>query len=509
MYKEEAAKFSWDFYSSLIITIFAALQILWWPLAPQFIDSYYHLLTSWGFIKAGGYAGWDFWQYAPFGRPHIYPPVFHLFLAFLLKLGVNKIFLLKVTETIAPVAALLTFRYFTAKYFGRRFTFFCLVALISSFSFYLSFVNNIPATIALILGFFAFDQLFQRNLIRSTILLSLAFYTHIGLSWFLLLSFIFYGLLNRQYRRIALYSALFAAVVSLPIIWKQVANIGLIHVSNIKSERYFCEFKPFTYILALPGFWIIRRKENIYRLFLAFFLASLIFLAYLYRFFSAQGFIPLIFLSAVTLDYWYEKAVANKKINLARGVIVAALLFMCVISPTFAFQKELNGPVKSKWRAFDSALVDVFFVGFNKRLPFPTVWFPSIYLPSAELVRDNSGEREIIYSPHYLVGVCLGSLAGRATANRLLGEVTSEVTFNPFINSKIIIFLKDEEPRDIKRAVFFYRLIKIGENNAFVFYKNPTCRAKMSVSPASIPFGPVLAIGFLTALLFIVARKAT
>jgi hypothetical protein len=507
MYKEETAKFSWDFYSSFLITIFAMLQILWWPLAPQFIDSYYHLLTSWGFIKAGGYTGWDFWQYAPFGRPHIYPPVFHLLQAFLLKSGVDKIFLLKITETIVPIAALLTFRYFTNKYFGFRFTFFCLIALISSFSFYLSFVNNIPATIALILGFLAFDQLFQRNLVRSTILLSLAFYTHIGLSWFLLLSFIFYGLLDRQYRRIALYSALFAAIVSLPIIWKQVANIGIIHVSNIKSERYFCEFKPFAYILALPGFWIIRQKENRYRLFLAFFLASLIFLAYLYRFFSAQGFIPLIFLSALTLEYWYEKAVASKKINLARGTIAAILLFMCVISPTFALQKELYGPVKTRWRVFDSALTDVLFVGFNKRLPFPSVWFPSIYLPSAELIRDNSREGDIIYSPHYLVGVCLGSLAGRPTANRLLAEVTSEVSFDPFSNSKIIIFLKDEEPRDIKRAVAVYRLIKIGENNAFIFYKNPVSRVKMSVTPAGFPFWSVLATGFLTALLFIVARK--
>ncbi|MCM8797832.1 MAG: hypothetical protein NC923_08210 [Candidatus Omnitrophica bacterium] len=508
MNREGHISFSWDFYSLLAIAVFALLQVLWWPLAPQFIDSYYHLLTSWGFIKAGGYTGWDFWQYAPYGRPHIYPPIFQLLLAFMLKMGFGKIFLLKITETLTPILALFTFRYFTSRYFGSRFTFFCLTFLISSFSFYLSFVNNIPATLAIIFGLLAFDQMFQKNLTRAVILLSLTFYTHIGIPWFLLLTFFFYGLLDRNYRRIALSVALLALCISAPIIWKQLANVKYIHVFSIKMERYFCEFKPFVYLFALPGLWFIWLRGKIYRFIFSLFLASLVFLSYPYRFFSAQGFMPFIFLAATTLDCIYERAINSKKRRLLMGVVASALLFMCVFSPTFALRKELYGPVMSKWRIFDSALVDMFFAGFNKRLPTPSVWFPKIYLPAAELIKENSNEQDIIYSPHYIVGVCLAALSDRPTANRLLGEVDAALTFDPFITSKIVVFLKDDKPQEINKLIYFYNLIKIGENDAFIIYKNRLCKAKVSVTSAVFPFWAVLTLGGLVILLFAAARKS-
>ena len=88
--------FPWDFYSTIIIAMFSLTQIFRWMILPRSMDIYYHLLTAWGFIQSGGYSGWDFWEYAPVGRMHIYPPVFHIVLAFLIKLGMNKIILAKI-----------------------------------------------------------------------------------------------------------------------------------------------------------------------------------------------------------------------------------------------------------------------------------------------------------------------------------------------------------------------------------------------------------------------------
>ena len=216
---------------------------------------------------------------------------------------------------------------------------------------------------------------------------------------------------------------------------------------------------------------------------------------------------PLIFLSALTLEYGYEKIISTKNIYLLRSSFISTLLFLSIISPTFALRKELDGPVTNKWRLFDSALVDMFFAGFNRRLPSPSVWFPGIYLPSAELIMQNSREGEIIYSPHYIVGVCLASLSERPTANRLLAEVIPTTFFDPFVTSKIIILLKDEKPRDIRKLVGLYKLVKIGENDAFLFYKNPACESRMSVSHTTFPFWAVWAVGGLVILLFLVARK--
>ena len=85
----------WGYFSKIIILAYAVLQLLRLAIFPQFIDMYYHLQTAWGFIQAGGYSNWDFWEYAPFGRPHIYPPLFHILLALFMKLGFGVIFLAK------------------------------------------------------------------------------------------------------------------------------------------------------------------------------------------------------------------------------------------------------------------------------------------------------------------------------------------------------------------------------------------------------------------------------
>ena len=76
--KDNLREFNWNFFSWSLIAIFCLLQVLRWQIMPQFMDIYYHLSCAWGFIQAGGYSGWDFWQYAPVGRTHIYPPVFQI-----------------------------------------------------------------------------------------------------------------------------------------------------------------------------------------------------------------------------------------------------------------------------------------------------------------------------------------------------------------------------------------------------------------------------------------------
>src|SRR3989338_10814800 len=51
---------------------------LGWDTYPRFLDSYYHLAVIQGFRQHGGVALHAFWESAPAGRPHLYPPLFHL-----------------------------------------------------------------------------------------------------------------------------------------------------------------------------------------------------------------------------------------------------------------------------------------------------------------------------------------------------------------------------------------------------------------------------------------------
>ena len=65
---------------------------------PQFVDGYYHLSVANGFIQSGGWVGWDWWCFAPFGRPHLYPPLYHLILVFLQNIGISGLNSLRFTE---------------------------------------------------------------------------------------------------------------------------------------------------------------------------------------------------------------------------------------------------------------------------------------------------------------------------------------------------------------------------------------------------------------------------
>ena len=201
----------------------------------------------------------------------------------------------------------------------------------SSFSFYLSLLNHIPATLALIFGVLAFAQLFNNKPIRALLLLTLCFYTHIGISWFFALSFFFYGLFYREMRRGCLVIFFCAIILSLPLLHQQLLAVKFISRLGVNlMERYTSQIKIVDYILAFFGLIIIFKKDKRYRIFPAFFLAGLIFLAYPYRFFSAEGYLPVIFLAAFALDGLYDRV--KDRAFLLRYTPVLAALFILFLS---------------------------------------------------------------------------------------------------------------------------------------------------------------------------------
>ena len=485
---------SWDFYSKLIIICFLLLQVLRWRILPQFMDMHYHLLTAWGFNQAGGYSGWDFWQYAPFGRIHIYPPVFHLILAALLKAGINAVILAKICETATPILFLSALWLFVRRNYNERLAFFVLLALSSSYSFYLSLINYIPATLAIILGLYVFDQLFRNRTLRPILLLALCFYTHIGISWFFVLSLFLYGLFDSRYRKTCFLVSMFSIVLACPILLKQLAGFKLFSTASI-NEKYFSEFKILDYILALFGVAIILRQQKKYWLFLSLFLASFIFLVYPYRFFSAQGYLPIIFLSAVTLDSIF-KVIREEKGYFKYYFGISLIAYLLIFSPTILMEKN-EDKIVYKFYVADSALVDMVFLERNQRLASLSLWYPSEYMAAANIIKANSEDGDIIYSKINYVGVCLASITGRATANRLFAEIDSAKKFNPIAVSKIFIAPKDEEALTQQRVFDLNKLnfVKIGENKMFVLYKNPSCQAKINIKKASVPFWAVGLVG--------------
>ncbi len=491
-----------NFLAKLTIVIYFFLQLFHWQLYPLFMDIYYHLHTAWGFIQSGGYSAWDFWEYAPLGRTHVYPPAFHLILACLMKIGVDKIIIAKVFEIIFPILLMSALWYFLKKHFTERLGLFVLIAFGSSFSFFLSLINHLPVCLALIFGTISLGQLFKRRFLRCAVLLSLCLYTHIGISYYFILAFAIFAVMEKTYRKLILKVILIAVVLSLPMLIKESLDLKFINLLDLK-ENFFCEFKSLDYILAFAGILLAFKYGAKYKIFPSLFLSSFIFIKYPYRFFSAEGYLPIALLSGLTLDYLYSAGTKDKKPIFA-FLLGTALLALVIISPTFLLERKGDsGKLGLKTYNFDSTLVNLAFPQRNTRFSSQTLWLPNEYIPTAILIRQHSQGDDIIYCRLANVAVTLAILAQRASANGLLPESAPPQRPDPFLVSKIIIEPRSEDVSELNHLISRYRLRKIGENKLFIILDNPYAAAKAKVSKPVLSFWQIALILLATAFLFI------
>jgi hypothetical protein len=475
-------KYSWDQYSLALMLVYAFLQLLRWRILPQFMDIYYHILTARGFIQAGGYVGWDFWQYAPVGRVHIYPPFFHIVLAFLMKCGADTVILAKFFETVMPVVFLIVLWSFLRRNYSRKLAFFTVVAFGSSFSFYLALVNHIPATLATIFSLLAADQFFRKRLIWAVVFLTACFYTHIGMPWLICLAILFYGFMDRERRRDSFLLLLSSIVLSTPILFKELS--GLKHVSALGfnlQEKHAIQFKIAEYLLAAFGLFLAIKKGGNYKFFFAFFLASLILLSNPYRFFSAEGYLAIILLGSLALAELFN--LLTDRMKWPGYAVLLMLVLFEIFSPTLA-RDTTNERARTgyKFKSFDSAFAGMLFAKGD------SMWSAKEYTQAAEIIKKNSDRRDIVYSTLNPAGMSLAAIAGRPTANALFVEIGPAQKFDRFAVSKIIIFPADEERGLLETAVRKYKLEKIGETKAFVLYSNPGSKLTAKANEASIPF---------------------
>ncbi len=479
-------KLSWDFLSRLIVAVFLFLQFLRWRLLPQSMDIYYHLMTAWGFNQAGGWNDWDFWQYAPQGRVHIYPPLLHLAMGSFLKAGIPAIILAKVLEAIVPVVFLFTAWKLIRRNFGSRLGFFSLLMLVSSQPFFINLVNHLPSTLALIFGLISFDRLLSGRRRWAAFFLSLAFYTHIGISWFFALAILIYAVFSPEERRNAGFVLAAGIMFSVPVIFRQFQSLS--NVSGIGLnlyERNLIQFKIVESLLAVAGLLLILKKSGRYHFFPALLLAGLIFVFYPYRYFCAEGYLPLAFFAAFGMNALWD---AGRKIRAAGTAAVVLIGFIFLFSPSIIMEKPPETGIRTirlSWA--ESAFTPLAFPLLKLKPLGDSMWLPQDYLPAAEFIRANSRPDQIIYSNLNAVGVILGGISGRATANALFPEIKPRDSFDPFAASRIIVITRDTPPGAVEAIVNRYKLKRFAANRLFTFYRNDSAAVNLVKGRVIVP----------------------
>lgn len=478
-----------DLASIGIIIILAIFSLIRFPYLPQYIDDYYHISTACWFLKIGGWSGWNFWDYAPWGRPQVYPPLYHFLLVFLKKIGFSWLNAVRFAESVIPVFFFFFVWKVLRSFNSSFFSFIFLLTLSSFFSFFSSLSANVPATLALIFGFLSWLFLMKRRVLSASIFLIFSFYTHAGIPWIFITSLLFLLFIKKEWL-LSLRIIIFTFLGSFPLLYHQLRHLPFIRF-EILREIYFTHLSIFVIISALVSLFFIKRDRRNF-LFLGFLFGSLvIFFKYPYRLFSAQGIIGFVFFSSFLLEKIFTIIEKKKKI------IFLSLIFLYL----FFFHSTLDcETAEVKFNLLNSTYINYLRGRVFTLFEFRSLFWPQYYYPIVRVIQSHTKECEIISSNLNLTAQIFSALAERPTSRSILGEVRPKKA-DYFRFAKVIIWMRSE------RLPFFVlkklKWKKIYENEIAYVFVNPSVYCCVNFPEAKINFFITITIFFLSIFLLI------
>ncbi|MEW6009284.1 MAG: hypothetical protein AB1629_06600 [Candidatus Omnitrophota bacterium] len=470
-------------YSGCIIFLFIVILIFRWNWMPTFIDIYYHLLAMLNFEKLGGISLVSYWEYAPFGRAHLYPPFLHLLMLLIVKLKFSVLTIARLFEFLSFPVILLTIFLTIKRIYSSRLAFWSVLVAASMYSFFLSCVDFLAASLAFSLGMLTFYSLERKKIIAAIVFLALCLYSQVSISLFFLLALVIYGFFQREKLSFIIKISIIAFFFYLPFLIHQLRFISYIDLQP-PVENFPLELNIIVYVLAIFGLFLAGKAKKEYSFFIAMLIAALPFLSLRYRFFSGQGMIGIIFLAALSLDFFYERletsAFRKNSAGYALTYLLSVFLGLFLISPTISINK---GEVK--FNLIGSTYLNIF---PSKELRLRTneisIYLPKSFKPVFEVVLKETKPDDLIASNfEYLAGF-ISVFTNRPTTSGMLPEVKPFREINPFSYATLIIWLKDPDritwqPEGLIRQ---FEWLKVAETDVFFIYKNPQARQMLNTA---------------------------
>ncbi|MDD5236948.1 MAG: glycosyltransferase family 39 protein [Candidatus Omnitrophica bacterium] len=479
---------SWNVYSYATIILFTFLQLLHWRLFPKFLDIYYHLLVMSGFSDAGGYVTHAFWEYAPVGRVQLYPPPLHILMLFFYKIGLTKLFIGRLFSCLIYPLTLFVVWQFIKTIFNKRLAFFVLLIFSSSFSLYLSTINLIPFSLALIFGLLVFLCIEKDKPVASGLILGLGFYTHTQSSWLILVAVILYGLLNRIKLKGCLKAVLLAFLISLPISLHQFFNRQYFAFINTMENRYL-DINLAIYLLAVAGIYLVFKKRAAYYIFLSIFLGMLpLCFTHKVRYFSGVGSFSSTFLAWLCLDALFSRVNLRTSILKSSLFLAGSVLLFYIFSPTLYLNRE-QGTAKIAF--FDTTLLNALRgAGREFRSTEVSIYYPQYEDKIVAIIEKNTDKTDIIWSDLNSFAGLLSLFSQRAMSDAMLSEVRPYAAFDPISAAKLVILFKENDgsmPGPAENTIRHYGLQRLEETEIAYVYLNPNAKAKEIVPKPLIP----------------------
>lgn len=243
------------FYDVLVLSLVAVFTIgLFAAGPPLFLDDFYHMGVAQEIHMFGFVPTWDFWDFVPIGRPHLYPPFLHIVMAFFMKFsGGDVFFAARVFKVITYPFLVFCFWYSTKGFLGRKSAFCSTMALASIYPLLVLSYIIMPASLVLALTCLLFLTFTQKKLLYSIILMAVMLWLHISMPILTIIALLAFSLLRRKagYLKFFFKVFVFSVMFYSPWLIHVAMNIDWLSSAGLPIEL-FVSF--IVWALGLPAF---------------------------------------------------------------------------------------------------------------------------------------------------------------------------------------------------------------------------------------------------------------
>ncbi|MFQ6121255.1 MAG: hypothetical protein ACE5KE_15370, partial [Methanosarcinales archaeon] len=318
-----------DYAALAIIFSISLLAFLKWKF-PTFTHIYYHLSVMRGFDMANGIVLHDFWEFAPVGRPHIYPPFIHVIMLLFYRLGLDILTIGRIISFSMFPLSLITVWFFMREIFETKSAFYSVLLLSIPFQWFWSQTTANAVALVLVLTPLLFYFIEKKKKIVSVVLMTFSLYSHLGMPHIVTIALILYGFHRREKRNMIFTILGVSYLLYLPWGLHVLKNLDVINpgIRYFSHVDYYVEIHIILLLLALFGIYICyKNKEEYYLLPSLFFAMFLIFPRYPSRF-CFHAILPLAMLGSIPIAIIHDDIL--KKIGKAKYyeiVVVASIIF--------------------------------------------------------------------------------------------------------------------------------------------------------------------------------------
>ncbi|MBU7034760.1 MAG: hypothetical protein HXS49_06195 [Theionarchaea archaeon] len=510
----------YDILSGGIIAATIVLLIARWDIFPVFVDIYYHASVALSFEKAGGIVLWDFWEFAPLGRPHLYPPLLHG-LMMVLSEGSTMVTASRITSFVMFPASLGTMWWVSRGIYSPRTAFYSVLVLAPCYEYFN--LQSVTSAAALVLAavpllFYWFEK---GKYVAAMVILAGCLYTHISMGPIVLCAFFLYSVVSKR----TLAGAKIAGgslLLYVPWLFHIVRNLSNLSASSPNSS-VFILIVP--WLLGILGSIISIKKKGEFLIPVCI-LVCMVPMAFTYAGrFAGHALLPLSMLSGIFMSH-VEGLISPRRRNV---LVVTSLIVLSLAAPTVGIvggrgvdrgmkvtrttdpgipsgedilrlstQREERPPLNQKPSSRLTLRIPSLFL-ILLRMPSDS-YLNQENLAMVQVIRRNSQENEIVFIPSGIMGCFVTATTGRPQTLGMWQEVASDYQPDPTSASVFVLPKGRRAPS---------QLIKVGDTEEWEVYRAPTKKTgdiPHAVISTELVYG-ILAAAFVSIAYDIVRKK--